>query len=237
MFFTHFIIFAITLVRRLYIPSNFPSYCLLTTSYLKEFRERAVQLAQRKDGNPVHFVEACPTDAAGDGDAEDKGKGKGNCSPLHSPSNGSGNGHGHDNVSSHGTDRLNEGLPDMAEEKEMDRDRDGRFVPRDNNIEDVNMNMVGAKSGDKSVDAPTAKEASPSSRSGSKMEASCEGRTFASDEHGREESQAATEGLGALTILAPRGMYGYCIVFTSYSLSVDIAGTAMEDYLQRYYLG
>lgn len=168
---------------------------LHTLTNLKEFRERAVQLAQRKDGNPVHFVEACPTDAAVDGNAEDKGKG--NCSPLHSPSNG--NGHG--NVSSHGADRLNEGLPDMAEEKEMDRDRDGRFVPRDNNIEDVNMNMVGAKSGDKSVDAPTAKEASPSSRSGSKMEAS-----FANDEHAREDSQAATEGLGALTILAPRGM-------------------------------
>jgi hypothetical protein len=131
---------------------------------------------------------------------EDKGKGK--CSPLHSPTNSSGNGNR--------ASRFNEqGTPDMAEEKETDRERDGRFAPRDNNIEDVNMSMVGAKSGDKSADAPTAKEASPSSRSGSKME------TTASDEHGRQgqEPQAVTEGLGAMSILAPRGDSCLTLVF------------------------
>jgi hypothetical protein len=95
----------------------------------------------------------------------------------------------------------------MAEEKETGRERDGQFAPRDNNIEDVNMNMVGAKSGDKSADASTAKEASPSSRSGSKMETAGDGRTPSNDEHGRQgqEQQALTEGLGAISILAPRG--------------------------------
>ena len=174
----------------------------------QEFRERAVQLAQRKDGNPVHFDEACSTDPAVEGNTvggvRDEVKGK--CSPLHSPS------HGNSNATSYRANRFNEqGVPDMAEDKDADRDRVGRFVLRDNNIEDVNMNMVGAKSGDKSVDTSTAKEASPSSRSGSKMDSSVDGRSPVNDEQGRQELQAVTEGLGVATILASRGIALYCL--------------------------
>ena len=59
------------------------------------------------------------------------------CSPLHSPSSRS--------------DGNNEELSDIAEEKSSSRiDKSGQlFSPRDNNIEDVNMAIIGAKMGDK----------------------------------------------------------------------------------------
>lgn len=164
-----------------------------------------MQLAQRKDGNPVNSVEACPTDGAsedpspGPTRAEDKGR----CSPLQSPSNGT--------ASSHRTNRFSDqGTPDMAEEKEPDRDNrsTGLFHPRDNNIEDVNMNVIGAKSGDKSTDVPAAKV---SSRSGSKVEVSVEEMIPLHGESSEIEPDAVTRGLGPVSILAPRGITVPCM--------------------------
>ena len=94
------------------------------------------------------------------GRERERGQWEDSCSPLHSPS-------------SRSDGNSNNEISDVAEEKSASRiDKSGQlFSPRDNNIEDVNMALIGAKMGDKGTSPLTspAKE-TPEDRGGHKVD-------------------------------------------------------------------